>query len=390
MKKFKFKRTILLIAIIMSFGLNLHSILSTEDGDIDGAFNSQGFNNEAEVQAVRLFEVDHSTSTAINDGQSLQPQNRYRLEIDIFDFDSVNDVETLEVRFFYVTTGTSVSEAFEDANTTPDDGSALVLRFTNNKDTGGAFALVTSAGVSWELMQSTVPAVSVTDQAFTFEVEFKISRVAQFSEDLEWHLGLLLTDGFLAEGADLRTVTYAGIDVGEDPLAENQTAQFNMNWYGEISVPEEARVSWPVLLPGSGFDSPNNNATIPAIRYIANGGFARQINSDLNWIATQGGIEDVPNATLNNNTNVAIETTQTPQTFSLSVNESNENYGTSSEDAAFILTAFTETGTESSGTTETGIEMRYEVFIALSRNFQNATYEGKITFLITNLLEVGS
>lgn len=387
MKTIKSGLMMMIAFIILSFGFNLLSIMSS-NGDVDGEFNSKGFNNDVEIQAVRLFEVDGSTSSAIQSGVSLQPRNTYRLEIDVLDFDSVNDIETLEIRFFHVVTGTSVSAAFNQATTTPDDGSVLVLRFTNDDTNGGSFELITSAAVTWKLHNSTVPAIGAQNQSFTFEVEFEISSVAKFTEDLEWYFGLLVTDGFLAEGADLRTVTYAGIDLGNAPL--DGEASFNMNWYGEINVPQEARVSWPVLLPGSGFDSPNNNATIPAIRYIANGGLARQINSDLNWIATQGDIENVPNATLNTNTNVAIETTQTPQTFSLSVNESDENYGTSSGDAAFILTAFTETGTEPSGTTETGIEIRYEVFIALSRNFQNATYEGKITFLITNLLEVGS
>jgi hypothetical protein len=388
MKRFKSGMIMFLSVIIMSLGF--HSlIVMSEEGDVDGEFTSKGFNNDAEVQAVRLFEVDGSTSTAINAGQSLQPRNTYRIEIDIFDFDSVNDLDTLEIRFFYVSTGTSVGAAFDGATTTPDDGSALVLTFTNDSN-GGSFALTTNAAVTWELLSSTVPSAGVTDQAFTFEVEFRISKVAQFTEDLEWHLGLVVTDGFLAEGADLRTVTYAGIDLGSNPL-NGTTATFNMNWYGEIDVPSSARVSWPVLLPGSGFDSPNNNATIPAITYIANGGFARQINSDLNWLATQGGIENVPDATLNLNTNVAIETTQTPQTFSLKVNETEDaNYQTDPGDAQFILTSFQETGLLNQGTTEAGVEFKYEVFIALSRNFQNATYEGKITFLITNLLEVGA
>lgn len=390
MKWIKYGFMLMLSLVIMFFGHTILELSATENEDgVDGQFNSQGFNNDADIEAVRLFQVIGSTSTAINAGESLQPQNTYRFEIDVFDFDSVNDIETLEIRLFYVASGSGLglNDAFEATTTTSDDGSTLVLRFTNDKDEGGSFALITNAAVSWELMNTTVPAVNVTDQAFTFEVEFKISKVATFSTDAEWHLGLLVTDGFLAEGADLRTVTYASISLGNDPLVGAST--FNMNWYGEISVPDETSVSWPLLLPGSDFDAVNNNATLPAITYISNGGYAREVNSTATWVATQAGITNAPNANLNLVTSAAVEDFA-PQTFGLRINEADENYDTDLGNAITILDGFSETGIQTEGTNEAGVLVRYEVFIALSRNFQNATYEGRLTFLITNLLEVGS
>ena len=362
--------------------------ISTEtSGDVDGEFKSKGFNNPVEINAFRMFLIEESP-TAVESGESLQPQSVYRFELDVFDFDSVNDIEILEFRLIYTLSGSSIDIAFDDATTTGNNGQTLVLRFVNDAEQGGAFYLVSNAAVSWSLESFVVPTVTSTQTAFTFSVDFEISKVASMSEDLEWSVGIKIVDGFAAEGADPRPITYAGIALGNEPLDGIST--FNMNWYGEINVPSETRVSWPVLLPGSGFDSPNNSATLPAITYIANGGFAREVNSDLNWIVTQSGVENVPNAILNTDESVVIETTQTPQTFSLKINEADDQYDTNPSEAEFILTSFRSTATSNVQTTEDGVAVPYEVFIALSRNFQNATYQGKLTFLITNLMEVGA
>lgn len=380
------------LMLALSVGLVIFSrpILSTDSADgVDGEFNSQGFNNPVEIEDFRMFEVDQSTRTAIQSGTSLQPQKTYAFTVDVFDFDGVNDIERLEIRLFYTASGSSIQTRFESADTTPDTGEAMVLRFQNDADNGGTFSLITEAGVSWKLGNQTVPAVGITDQAFTFEVEFEVSKVATFSEDTEWNIGVLVTDGFAAEGADLRTISASAIGLGADPLTTSSTT-LNMNWYGEIDVPANARLSWPVLLPGSSFDDANNVTTIPAINYIANGGYARQVNSDYTWTPTRTGITNVPDAKLNVVTSVAIEDTQEPQTFSLSINETDESYDSNPADAKFILTNSISTKEVTSGTSESGVDIRYDVFIALSKNFQNATYEGNVTFTVTNLLEVGS
>lgn len=290
MKKGMFTKLLLvsLTFIISTVFLSQQSVFAEgadAHDDIDGQITSQNFNNPARV--INLTLVD-STDAVLIPGTSLTPQASYTVKIEVFDADTIGDINSFGIKFFYFD-GTPenaevLSTKYQAALSTEPNGEALVMEW--NVTTGAMNVIDTGASSTWEIMDSTVPTHDLTDTVFTFEVTFKISKVAHESNTptLNWYFGTTLNDGRLSldsGSAPVDVVDYGLVEgVGSDE--SNAPSGWSMNWYGEVTVSPSASISWDDVLAGRTFQE---GQTLSGISFISNGNYQTNIKSSDTWEA---------------------------------------------------------------------------------------------------------
>ena len=377
--------------------LNVISDTTSDDDTIDGTFESSGYNNPTEV--TNFVFTKSNTDTAIGDGGSLTPQEEYYVKFEVLDYDSFQDVEFVELVFYSTNTALSVDPS------TGTNGAMAVFEWNRNdaytsvgaiglSSTSGAVRTIsnTLTGITWEVTNSTVPALSslnsVTEAAFEFT--FKISKVAEQGTN-NWQFGYVIKDGLenlQGQTPDFNIVSNTAIQEGPTPDAG--AFEYSMAWYGEIEVPAGG-ISWTAITPGMEFDDANSLQTTGAIKYISNGNYIEKVSVSEVWTATQAALDNVGNANLTSSS--MITNNNPPQTFALKVVTGTGLSGSFSASGSGEEFVTENNGNYSAEITlsnetyladEAGRQKIYQLKVKTSTDLQNATYEGQIKFTISN------
>ena len=409
-----FKYILVIISLVIGVSLIMHSLLadqvvyaSTPDDDtVDGEFQSSGYNNPVSLTKFTLEDrtrvgniievVDETTSPvsvttgvavarAIESYEYIIPQQEYTAEFTLHDRDTYQDIESVELRIFYNYSGSGMTNGAVMASVegTPDSGTGAVIKWQRNVHSNQFFVHNTQASVSWEVINSTVPALNVTSESMTFEVAFMVSKVARQSNDQEWHIGINVIDSLTATGITESNL-FAEIGMSDTDPINATPASFNMAFYGEVELPDGITLDWGAIKPGSDFAE--NQATTGSITFLSNGNFDTEISSSTLWQATNTAI-DVGDATLV--TDPAVATSTTPQAFGLRFNDSDGTHALTggSPNAETVNVEGVDLDNGLPATAESGVQRSYAVFLAISKDFQNATYNGEVIFLVSNNVE---
>lgn len=395
-------------AMLMTFhtyGL-IESSEETPDNDtIDGEFQSSGYNNPTEVTDFEFRKAN--TSSAIVSGASLTPNQEYYVRFEIYDREGFADVTRVAIAFFdndgYQNSQANTFRGDQEPGVS-SNGDEITFAWwrADPLSSAGAIGIPSSnadgatlqnAYNSWEIIQSTAPAVGTHTDHLTeaaFEFVFRMSRVANEATH-SWRFGYLIEDGVL-NGGNLSIITSTGIQISTSPDTDPDDGvnTFSMDWYGEIEVPSE-NISWSSISPGMGFDDANAEVKTENFTYYSNGEYKVDVAVTNIWTASAAQVSGVQNAQLTSSS--IIDASQPPQTFSLKFDVGSANPETRIEITPTAITnvyseavdynAVLNTATPTA-TSESGKDEDYYFYLKTSDSLQNATYSGNIKFTIRN------
>ncbi len=411
--------TLNILAFLILSHLDYGNIQAQSDGQ-DGTFDVVGYNN------APTFESFEGPST---NGSTLVPNTTYSIKFEIQDIDGLSDIKKLDIIMYYVDpqpTSLSALEAeFNKVTTTSISGDALIMRWENTATsaavnsaagiTTGASADLPDAGfhivseasvgsdLTWEVINSTVPAISgsaIPGDTFTFEVEFKISKVAREATRSQWRFGARIDDartiqGFVAsEQINSGTTSAVTLQSDNSPVATGTSIQvsdrYNMDFYGETIVPSGASLVWTDLSPSIQFKD-EEVVSLSGITFISNSNHILTAKSEPFWTATGTGVgsDGVIEVTRSNQSYTGASLTAelfdatTEQKFRLGV----DTTGSYRENEIVLLDdtdTFITIREEPSWTNERGNDKTYYFFIELANLFYDADYTGDIILGIAN------
>lgn len=366
---------LLIIFSFVSFGASAIVTSSNQEGPVDGTFETINYNNPVEIDAF-TFEYDGSA-----DPSNLNPQDTYYFKLDVTEYDSIDDLERVQI-IFYDQDVVTFSDDLETSNT----GDVVVFEWQKDDELsiGGEMGINYSSslnkspsGITWEITSSTAPALTVDPNNKTgaaFEVEFKISKVA--NESSNWTFGFNIDDGVLNPDAASKNVSNASIQTGNDP--EGGQTTYTMGWYGEISVPS-GTIQWTSIEPNTNFDSANSDVLVDGFTFISNGDYAEAVAVSKTWAAITSQLGNVTGVALTSSTDITNNDPE--QTFALKIESiemvTNTDTNKSYSDQLII-------NSSQSRTDEDGVSQSYTIYIMTPAIIQNATYSGDIKFVITN------
>lgn len=440
MKTLLIKRLFMTLIVIFMLFLTIQEtpIIASDlniDEEFNSSFNSINYNNLATIDHVDMFAHDGTNyGTALESGVTLIPQQQYKIALNIMDQDTIADLESIEIRFWY----SGDADTFESHQEINTNGETFVMKWTA-LDT--SFSLVNqdtilSSDVSWSMLTSLTPVeTDLTASSFVFEIEFVISKVAPRSDNAQWHVGAIVEDGRVSVEASEKENFITQSQVAKLNIGSSLDVGFNMAFYGEVILPEVAQYAWTDVSAGIRFID-ENNQSLNDIIFISNDNYESQIKSSEVWeaVLTQDAIDSLG---LTPTDEIAIELVLgvatlvgvTFQDFNDALNETILLYEsiflpgiegdnltgatlTSSEalledekqlfaigfadfaaadglgytTISSTFTAFEEqTDASRQRSSELGQTITLLLTIALSDYFQNARYEGVLTINITNL-----
>ena len=399
-------------------GLTHENVTAQSDGQ-DGTFDVVGYNN---APTFISFEGPDTN------GATLTPNQTYSVALEIEDIDGLSDLKKLDLIMYYVdpqpTSLSALGSAFDAITTTTIDGTSFIMRWENTAtsaavnsaagiSTGAStdapdagFHVVSqsavSSDISWEIINSTVPAISGTaipGDRFRFEVEFKISKVAREAVQSQWRFGARIEDARIienfvaAEQINNGITTVAALQSDFSPVATGTSIQvsdrYNMAFYGEVNVPSGSSLTWLDLSPGVQF-SDEEVVSLSGITFIANSDHNRTVKTEAFWTATGAGVDgsgEITTSQPNKNYTGASITSElfdatTEQKFRLGVDTTNAY---SSGSLVLLDDTFTFKTIESDqATLEAGQSRTYYFFIELSNLFYDADYIGDVIVGISN------
>ena len=290
MKKGMFKKSLMvtLTFLVILLSVSQQMVVAEHDPDkdtIDGKVTSQNYNNPARVIDLELF---NGLGEVVVPGTPLTPQESYTVKIEVFDPDTIGDLNSFAMKFFYFSgtpaTSEDLSAAFNTALSTESMGAALVMEWNLVSQTMDVVS--TGAFTTWEIIDSTVPAPDLVATEFTFEVTFKISKVANESDsvNLNWYFGTSINDGKLSldSGSASTNVVDFGLKTGTGSTDLEAPSGWSMNWYGEVTVSPDASIAWEGVLAGRDFQ---DGQTLSGINFLSNGNYQTNIKSTETWDA---------------------------------------------------------------------------------------------------------
>ncbi len=240
-----------------------------DEGDVTGSFGT------AEVPQVISILI-HDTGTTDEPG-SLTPMQTYDIKVTVTKGEGLGELDNLVVKLFADTAGNGLDQYTEsnfDA-ATADLTSAAVI--TWSKSTNSA-ALDAGESESWALGTATLPPAGDIDgegdpTSFTFVFPLTIGKIARETDGdyYEWYLAAKVTDASA---------------LSEYGYFESTVPYKLMNWYGEMTVPDDKVIDWGGLPAGTLSTDDNASERLAfGMRYIANGGYMKTVKTDTVWTA---------------------------------------------------------------------------------------------------------
>ena len=323
--------------------------VEAEDGGVLASFSDQAVTNNMPVppgSIIGTFDLNQPPvvdSVSLTE-TSLTPQVEYTVTVTVSDADTLDDLSAVVLKLWYdADGGTPLEEEFDAA--TGNAQNAAVITWTN----GSGFALSAGDPTTWSLGDCAAPA-DLGETSGNFTYVFTVGKVAtEASGSAKWQVGAKATD------------SASQTDFNYD--AEGAA----MEWYGEITVPDDITVDWGTLAAGVDFEN-TRKAIGAAINYISNGDFDKQVRSAASWSgSTYTAILDPSGATAS------------AQQFALKADDT-DGYATAVLVGTSPVTIGTGTQTAESGSDVTTMNL----WIRLASSFQFDIYSGAITYSIVN------
>jgi hypothetical protein len=369
-------------------------------GDVTGTFSSTGYNNAVDIDSENLV-LNRVTWDAVGDAETgtvttaLTPQLNYYAEFDVSDLDGFDDL-VVEFQFFYYDEGTEVSPQTDFENNAATDTDAFIVKWfgANGMVTGDAAAGDTTGFVSdmgatsWldaPIQEGEDPVsyyasvVSGTATSKTFKIYFSPSKVAPASSTGHWTVGIEVYD-YIGE-----TDWVHGTSTADQESFEAVTG-FTMDWYGEVTH-NAASIAWNSatagMTYGTGADSQQEYTDMT---FISNANYYQEVKASEIWTQTSGAV--------NQDATLKAAPTGTNQ-FGLRAYTYGDWVGVTEQGTPELSGSYTQVshvdlanigGVYYARTGESGVTGTIRIQLALSDNFQNGTYEGTITFGITNYI----
>lgn len=395
-----------------SYLSSLPVIIAESDDDVDGEFETTGYNNPLNIILFDVIEPDGN--------YDLNPSGDLKFNLTLEDDDTMEDIYYVEFVFYHVPSGSSITQTFINTTNTAVDGSAAVFRHYNDLNAdyltfiepdGTTEARVdrsykssrdTDWGNNGEPSTAQTLPVSGTDSAvdadgntvgaikFKYGVTLNISRVARRAKGINttsgaWYLGLRVKDGKVDNNSSPSMITVAALgESTTDPIAASDTT-FTMNWYGEISAPgsnSNEALQFTNVTPGT-IDMTNetnlNKQSIAPTTFWSNDNHIITLESSPTWDVP---VDERPLAKGVTQASIVSSPSLTaPQTFGLRFADSDTFSESKYLDASEVTYLDV---TETSPTDEDGISKDFYFWLGVSEEFQNGTYNGDITITIKN------
>ncbi len=391
------KITYLALTLLLLWGAFLSQPLlnASSTPPVDSTVPTSGYNNPLSVDAFDFNKLD-GTSLSGN----LSPNQSYHASITVSDADTIEDVQSLSLVLHYAEK--TADESFEDAmdvNATLNDGAYAIFTWQRANTSGSALTdfeinydgtyAVSHSALEWEVLSSTTPAITDASGntegsiSYTFELTFRVSKVARFSNDHRWYMGTHIIDGMIDNGSGLVTTTHSALSVSNTTPITPPTQGLNMDWYGEIEVAPGERVDWVDANPLDPFTSALT--TFSGITYISNGYFDYDVFPSDVWDAEQTLPTGVTYASLVEKEPSELEN----QTQELAIKVADVN--NLAESVLLKPSRLSNAQEMRIGsdvrTLESGTGKTIHFWVALSEVFQNANYSGSLTFVVHNNLD---
>jgi len=295
--------------------------------------------------ATGSFSIGNEAPSVTSVGLSaMDPQVETNVTVDVTDFNTMGDIDKVEVTLYYSNSG-SVDPT---PPTLADTQECAIL--TWERGASPEWSISAGSPTTWAINDTTssAPSDSLTSGTWTFE--FTPGKVAtETTGSAKWFA--------YAEVTDSKSITDDGDSSG-----------VLMSWRGEITV-NTGSVTWSNVAPGSDFNAAANEQTGISVNYIANGDYDEKVSASGSW--ADGGLT----ATLDED-----GTFSGGNEFSLKANDE-AVLGT----AVFVLTAGNTIDDSGGLTTEAGDTVSANtLWLKLATSFKNGTYAGTITYIIEN------
>ena len=381
----------------------LNFLTAEDSGDVDGTFQAIGYNNPVELTRFEVLDKDGLNVTSV-----LTPRERYLISFDVYDFDSIIDIKQIDIVFYYDKDDQrSFASILEEG--TSLQGDEVVIRWQrdiSNADSTqpelydptspDSFEIIFDESIdgslsTWKILNSTTPAIleagTQTPTAFTFEFEIQISKVAPEDTNGAWRFGILIIDGAFPNYSDLATLSSPAIHVGPTgPLTES-TSYFNMNFYGELSIPTDAAIIWQGVEPGMTYTHENALSVLENVKYLANGAYVHENSINAFWVISGAAADGTTLAAL------TADLFDGPQQFAVRAGMNviglaepedgiQMRQGEDGDTLAYAPIVLRDRSDEN------GHFYDFYYWLALSENFQNAQYSGLITAKVNNSVAV--
>ena len=327
------------MGILMSLALfaTLAPVAWAAEDSVSGSFTPA--NVLPTVTLIEVYDDPGLTSPAA----SLTPQVYYFLRVTAGDGNTIEDIDQIDVEFFYDASGNDTA-----APGSGDPQTCGIL--TWDKDGGGSeWTIDAGASTTWEILSAncTKPSdmgVASDDWVFVFMA----GTVATESVGAaDWD--------FYADAAD---------DSGSGNLYERDR---EILWYGGIST--SASANFGTVNNGTGFADNVNEVNGVSVTYISNGNYDQQVKSDAIWTGT------TDNATYD-----ATGNCSSAQEFSLMAFITDTFGSVVQVDTTGV--SIDNTGTQ---TSEAGNEVATNtLWLKIALVFVNETYNGNITYIIAD------
>jgi len=183
-----------------------------------------------------------------------------------------------------------------DQVTADDTASAFAIEWN-----GDSLSTYTHSGQdsSWDVVQATLPTSSDTaNTSFLYVFRVQITKAAKETQNgAKWRLGVKTTD-------KSGNIVYT-------------SSVYDMNWYGDIIVPEGHVIVWQSVFQNQDFSNPYAKALVfteeHSVQYICNGAYSEKVRAETMWMNQltnePASIARNTDAAVNNSFALAIDTT---------------------------------------------------------------------------------
>jgi hypothetical protein len=207
------------------------------------------------VDTVGIYETDHATLVT-----AMDPQTELAVRVTVTDAGTLADLTTVRVTIFHD------SDGDDDAGDAPGSGdtqNAAILTCTVGATP--SWQIDPGSNTTWQLVEANSVQPALTNTTGDFWFHFVPGKVATQAAD--WDVYAVADDGGGTPGN-----LYDGSD-------------YDMNWYGEITI-NTASVDWGSVDVGSTFS--DNPLTAISVTYTSNGDYQQQARAASPWTSAGG------------------------------------------------------------------------------------------------------